>query len=182
MKHSLNISTTNNNFNLLYQLTCYKTNQNTPHLRLTKKCNNISQFKTPSTPITTIGTKSIRMQIPQIHSIKLCSKPTLLKMDIQPLKQVEATIYSFNLDDLISDFIIDMDSKKINNILLGFIDNVSVNVNHVEFAILIRNQIQALRITIERLEQQVVEVTSLMNNMQLLRSKQFQMILSLKRI
>ncbi|CAL6093257.1 Hypothetical_protein [Hexamita inflata] len=182
MKHSLNTSTTNNNFNLLYQLTCYKTNQNTPHLRLTKQCNSISQLKTPSTPITTIGTKSIRMQIPYSPSIRLCSKPTKIKMNVQPLKQVEAPIHSFNLDDLISDFITETDSKKIDNILLGFIDNVSFNVNYVEFAILIRNQIQALRITIERLEQQVVEVTSLMNSMQLLRSKQFQMILSLKRI
>ncbi|CAL6029624.1 Hypothetical_protein [Hexamita inflata] len=140
---------------------------------------NQHQLRVTSTPITPTRTKSISLSSPSLRS---CNQPTKIKIDIKPLKRDISPIYQpLDLDKLnLSDFTFEMNSEKMTKILMGFIDNISVNVHHLEIANLIRNQIQGLRITIQRLEEQILEATSQMNSMDFLCSKQVQMILSLK--
>ncbi|CAL6115542.1 Hypothetical_protein [Hexamita inflata] len=173
---------TANNFDQPYQQNSYKLNLNTPQLKLIKNSKIIHQLQNLSTPIITIGARSSLLSIPSSPSIKSCNKPAKIKTYIQPLKVIEAPVQTLDLDKQISNFILENDSKQMKCILLGFIENVKVNVNNVEFANQIRNQIQALRFTIERLEQQFLEVNSQMNSIALLSSKQFSMIFRLKRI
>ncbi|CAL6093260.1 Hypothetical_protein [Hexamita inflata] len=146
-----------------------------------KRIKNQHQLRAPPTPIT-IRTRSICVSIPASPSILMCNKPSQFKKDTQPLKQKE-DYGNQSFDELsLSEFAFEINSQNMQNILLGFIDNQSLNVNNVELANLIRNQIQVLRVTIQRLEQQMLEATSQMNSMELLCSKQVQMILILKKL
>ncbi|CAL5973229.1 Hypothetical_protein [Hexamita inflata] len=144
----------------------------------------LHQLRISSTPIITTGSRSSRVSIPSSPSIKSCNKPTKIKMELQPIKIEEPPEYQpFILTELnLSDFVFEIHQKQMQNILYGFIDNVNVNIHNLEFANLIRNQIKTLRITIQRLEQQILDATSMLNSMELLLNTQIQMILSLKDI
>ncbi|CAL5990014.1 Hypothetical_protein [Hexamita inflata] len=138
-----------------------------------------NQHQLRVTPITPTRTKSILLSSPSLRS---CNQPTKIKIDIKPLKRDIPHVYQpLDLDKLnLSDFTFEMNSEKMAKILMGFIDNVSVNVHHLEISNIIRNQIQGLRITIQRLEEQGNNnriSTSQMNSMDFLCSKQVQMIL-----
>ncbi|CAL6029623.1 Hypothetical_protein [Hexamita inflata] len=115
-------------------------------------------------------------------SLQSCKVPTKIKCEVKPLIPAPAPIHQpLNIDEInLSNFTFEMNSARMKQVLLGFIDNVTVDVNKIEAENKVRASIQGIRIRIERLEHLILEANSLQNSMETLCAKQIAMIIQLK--